>query len=464
MRPIYDSIFREKGPVVIGNKIGTIKSELYVLDDKDIPIAQIRKNRIVILFDITRSADEDSIKIMKYILSMTLIAMENFKDILEGALTLENYTEFCKEAAEKIIDNKTDNLKEYERKLKTLEREVFEHLKSRNDLINEVKAMFKMRDEITDKHREEYQDLMRLRNENKYKNFKIKDGILRAFTNNIEVEHKEKKYQMGEYEVILNSSKASITAFNLSNKRGPSKQHHPHISSDGSFCFGNVRNDMFKMLAAEQYAMLLETIYYFLSSYNETNPFCSIESWGDNHLKTEDERILDHFNDRLNQSERPMPPGEPESDGNDFVTQENERVDRLQRDSEVDDRIVPSVTIEPHRASQTESLIRRAVNRERAEQQRDERERDVAQRVTPEQYQAQTQERDSYGRSPLRELANLWSNFVGRDIREDIDREVQAGLSRAASEEVSEREPGVERITVDNDADEDDEDIGEQDE
>jgi hypothetical protein len=80
-------------------------------------------------------------------------------------------------------------------------------------------------------------------------------------------------YHMGAF--TLQIAADNIRIWSDSGNRYP----HPHVSSDGVPCWGNLGPHIAKLLGERSYAGLIATVVEFLHSYNERDAYRRIETW-----------------------------------------------------------------------------------------------------------------------------------------------------------------------------------------
>jgi hypothetical protein len=89
----------------------------------------------------------------------------------------------------------------------------------------------------------------------------------------VTLEHDGCEYSMGAY--TLQIAADNVRIWSDSGNRYP----HPHVSSDGVPCWGNLGPHVAKLLGERQYVGLVATIVEFLHSYNERDAYRRIETW-----------------------------------------------------------------------------------------------------------------------------------------------------------------------------------------
>lgn len=89
----------------------------------------------------------------------------------------------------------------------------------------------------------------------------------------ITLEHDGDEYHMGMY--TLQIAADNVRIWSDSGNRYP----HPHVSSDGIPCWGNLGPHVAKLLGERNYAGLIAVIAEFLHSYNERDAYRRIDTW-----------------------------------------------------------------------------------------------------------------------------------------------------------------------------------------
>ena len=87
------------------------------------------------------------------------------------------------------------------------------------------------------------------------------------------LEYDGTEYELGAF--TLQISADCVRIWSDSGQRYP----HPHVSSDGVPCWGNLGPHVGKLLGERQYVALVATIIEFLRSYNEQDAYRRIETW-----------------------------------------------------------------------------------------------------------------------------------------------------------------------------------------
>ena len=105
----------------------------------------------------------------------------------------------------------------------------------------------------------------------------VSDEVLRVFTNTIYVEHRGKRYEVGEFRLDVHFE-GYLMARNLRNRGRDPLYDHPHIK-DGAICMGNIREGIVKLIAEYQFSVVAQIMIDFLRTYNELDAHCPITLW-----------------------------------------------------------------------------------------------------------------------------------------------------------------------------------------
>ncbi|MBI5611374.1 MAG: hypothetical protein HY902_21055, partial [Deltaproteobacteria bacterium] len=98
-------------------------------------------------------------------------------------------------------------------------------------------------------------------------------GRLTVVLQPLVLEHEDCSYDMGSYTLHIDSDRVRIA--NDNGRDYP----HPHVSSDGIPCWGNLGSVIAKALGEREYVGLVTAIVAFLQSYNARDAYRDIEQW-----------------------------------------------------------------------------------------------------------------------------------------------------------------------------------------
>ena len=99
----------------------------------------------------------------------------------------------------------------------------------------------------------------------------------------VSIKHEGCAYEMGRYTVTFDGDSIRIHGDN------GCEYPHPHVSSDGIPCWGNLGPAVGKLLGEGEYAALVTTIRSFLSSFNERDAYQELHHWDPDYEPDEDD-------------------------------------------------------------------------------------------------------------------------------------------------------------------------------
>ena len=112
---------------------------------------------------------------------------------------------------------------------------------------------------------------------NPVESFDVEHGQFVVHLKPITLEDDGSEYEMGRFTLQLGND--AVRIYSDTGNRYP----HPHVSSDGIPCWGNLGPHIAKLLGERQYAGLIAAIIEFLHSYNERDAYRRIEHWDPDH-------------------------------------------------------------------------------------------------------------------------------------------------------------------------------------
>ena len=99
----------------------------------------------------------------------------------------------------------------------------------------------------------------------------------------ITLEYDGMDYEMGSFTLQITTE--SVRIWSDSGNNYP----HPHVSSDGVPCWGNLGPSIARLLGEREYVGLVATVIEFLHSYNEHDAYRRIENWDPDWSADDDE-------------------------------------------------------------------------------------------------------------------------------------------------------------------------------
>jgi len=115
----------------------------------------------------------------------------------------------------------------------------------------------------------------------KVKKIEVNDGNISVFTEYLHSQPVKildnRKVDLGEFRIDIDTQNRRIRIFNLTRKVEGS--YHPHINSSGEACFGNIKDQIHKLLADAQYEILIDVLMQYLVSVNEGDYMRDARKW-----------------------------------------------------------------------------------------------------------------------------------------------------------------------------------------
>ena len=215
---------------------------------------------------------------------------KNRKDF-DGKLTLSAFNDFCGDSLKKRRSELESKMSGCLARLRDAEQKVMEISREYRTAQREIEMLNP--DEVNSETRTQFKYLHRLVERGLYEEFRVKMGRILGKTAEIIIEHKGKKYPLGQYIVCVDKN-GSIEIEHFERRDPP----HPHIrNTGGSPCWGNISGDIPKLIGMERYGVFFQIAYEFLCSYNESNPYHKIERFS-----SVQEMMAEHLQDQLGEA------------------------------------------------------------------------------------------------------------------------------------------------------------------
>ncbi len=110
------------------------------------------------------------------------------------------------------------------------------------------------------------------------RSFVVEEGLLKVTTHPIELDFEGYLYEFGTFEVDLPLGEGRVAIRGLEGTKVDGYPH-PHVSTDGTPCFGNISSTVAQLLGDGDHLQALTLILEFLRSYSAENPYRRIEQW-----------------------------------------------------------------------------------------------------------------------------------------------------------------------------------------
>jgi hypothetical protein len=112
----------------------------------------------------------------------------------------------------------------------------------------------------------------------------VEDDRLVAQTYPIRIPSDEGDYDLGSFQIAIQFDSDEVRITKTTGEK-PDGYPHPHVSTSGVPCFGNIGPGLMKLLVEGQYAAALAVLRQFLGSYNRADAYIKLEhfdpDWAD---------------------------------------------------------------------------------------------------------------------------------------------------------------------------------------
>ena len=123
----------------------------------------------------------------------------------------------------------------------------------------------------------EFLSLMKLAPE-AFREVDVQGDRIIARTYPVSMDHRDRDYELGAYQVTIRLDADEVLIATLDGEKHDGFPH-PHVSTSGVPCFGNIGPSIAKLLVEGQYAAAQSVILEFLRSYNAGDAYIRLENW-----------------------------------------------------------------------------------------------------------------------------------------------------------------------------------------
>jgi hypothetical protein len=256
------------------------------IGDNHYPVASVEGRRITLAFDLERlfEAPQGDLQpglVLEAVLSQALPkAVHNVKEYRwqdEAA----RFIQWNVQGVDDQVNAWKQNIRENEHELERLTTMSASMVRKNAELREQSKAAQVM----TKKDREDYagREFLALTKmvPDPVQTVDLDYGRLVVVLQPVTLEHDGCEYHMGAY--TLQIAADNVRIWSDSGNRYP----HPHVSSDGVPCWGNLGPHVSKLLGERQFVGLVATVVEFLHSYNERDAYRRIEHWDPDYSEEE---------------------------------------------------------------------------------------------------------------------------------------------------------------------------------
>lgn len=250
------------------------------IGDNHYPVAAVEGRRVTLAFDLERlfEAPQENLQpglILESVLGAALPpAVKNVKDY-KWEDEAARFVQWNVQGVDDQVSAWKNNIRDNEHELDRLTTMSASMVRKNSELKEQCKAaMGCTRQEREGKAKEEFASLVKMVTpEGQVQTVDLDYGRLVVVLKPIFLEYDGCDYSMGAY--TLQIAADTVRIWSDSGNRYP----HPHVSSDGVPCWGNLGPHVAKLLGDRQYVGLVATVGEFLKSYNERDAYRRIEHW-----------------------------------------------------------------------------------------------------------------------------------------------------------------------------------------
>lgn len=197
----------------------------------------------------------------------------------------EAFVKACSGRLEKTIKGTEEKIKVSEREIARLQQQLIIKVRETLGLKEKLEQIKSSDNKEDNQYRKEYKKFLTVPD---IKKVEVHEKTINVFTKMIYINHDNVKYRIGEFriEMFVNGhNDYYVKFFNLTNKgQGPGanptrefrdsvpasgyNMHHPHVSSDGIPCLGNIATAIPQLIGEYQYAVAAIIAIQFLKSVN----------------------------------------------------------------------------------------------------------------------------------------------------------------------------------------------------
>ncbi len=271
--------------------------EFIIADDVGNVAAEVRGTTLYILFNLPdyQGAAELFDKILKEYCRLRILSPEDRNAHFEklGLAQLKNsqrhYLEIFQERLNSVLRDLENSIKMTKSEVHDHQRLMVEGLRKIATFEEKLNRLRLVSEPAEGKNfLNEFDKLRKLPGVEK---IRVANDTISIFTSQIDIPHLFKIYDIGKFriDIKIDGKGGIVKCFNLTRNvkkdNGGGEMHgygygfygHPHIDVSGNCCFGDIAEQVTKLLAKYEVVILTQLILQFLKSYNKDSPHARIE-------------------------------------------------------------------------------------------------------------------------------------------------------------------------------------------
>ncbi len=188
------------------------------------------------------------------------------------------YIQACAGRIHSVTDEKRKQVTQAERDIERLTQQLIELSRHTEIVRAELNGLANSNDGLNSRFGKEFDQLFE---NDKINRVEVDETKIEVYTNDMIINHRDYEYNFGPFmiQILLNGQ---LRIFAL--KHGTRETHeivHPHVQQGSVGCLGNISSEVAKLIARQEYVVLVNLIIDFLQSYDSGNPYRPIEVWRD---------------------------------------------------------------------------------------------------------------------------------------------------------------------------------------
>lgn len=188
----------------------------------------------------------------------------------------EMYVRACCGRLESALSEKKNNVRRAESQVDELSKALISTSRQAEILRAELAGLESGNAGLNDRFAKEFDQLY----ENKaIDRIEVSSSRIEVYTKDMKIDWEGHRYNFGQFLIRINlngelriySTRHQITEDGVC--------VHPHVKQGSSGCLGNIASEVSKLIAHQEYVILINLIIDFLQAYNPGNPYQKIEAW-----------------------------------------------------------------------------------------------------------------------------------------------------------------------------------------
>ncbi len=246
-------------------------------------VAELVENNLLIHHDICHHGSRDELSIFRRLLEEVVTEIsatpeekaERQRKLAEERLrrSREQYIQECSRRFEKTVKGTRDKISSGKTEIEKLQQQLSRKIREVSGAERKLEQMEKTRDGQLESYGREFDSLTAVPG---VEDVQVADGVIKVFTENIEItpDGHDVTFDIGKFrmEVYTSGTNGGIRFFNITRKGAGGYNnyniHHPHVSSEGIPCLGNIGEIVPQLIGEYEYSAVAQLGLQFLKTVN----------------------------------------------------------------------------------------------------------------------------------------------------------------------------------------------------